>query len=374
MKNDGLLRVLRPADFRKAGRIYRNGTELIDFSSNDYLGLAGHPELKKASKKAIERFGAGSSASRLLSGDLKIHHELEEKTALFKGKRRALVFNSGYQANVGIISALCKTGDAVFCDKLSHASILDGVLLSGARLFRFRHNDTGHLESLLKKTRGKYKERLIVTESVFSMDGDIPPLEEMVRLKTGYGCRIMVDEAHATGIFGEDGSGLVAETGLVDDVDLIMGTFSKALGSFGAYAAGSTAIIEFLINTCRSFIYSTSLPASVIAADIAALRMVQTQPSRRKRVLENAAFFRAALQSKGFEVKGQSQIVPLITGRTQRTVELSKRLEAKGFWVLPIRPPTVPGGQGRLRFSLTYHHTKEILLNLIENIEKVGNV
>ena len=369
-KGKGLLRVLSPADSRSSGRIYRRRSELIDFSSNDYLGLADHPELKKASKKAIETLGTSSSASRLLSGDLAIHHELEEKTALFKGKESALVFNSGYQANVGIISALYKAGDAVFCDRLSHASILDGISLSGARLFRFLHNDAGHLESLLKKTAGKFKNSLIVTESIFSMDGDKPPLKEIVSLKEKYGCKIMADEAHATGIFGTDGSGVVAEQGLTDRVDLIMGTFSKALGSFGAYIAGSGKMIEYLINTCRSFIYSTALPPSVIAANIAALEIVAKEPFRRETLLENAAYFRSELKAKGFEVKGQSQIVPLILGDTQRAVALSKSLEEKGYEVLPIRPPTVPLGQSRLRFSLTCHHSKETLQELIEQISK----
>jgi len=368
-QSDGLLRVLRPTDLRRDGKIHQDGRVLFDFSSNDYLGLSGHCELKKAAKRAVEEFGTSSSASRLLSGDLKIHHELEEKTALFKGKESALVFNTGYQANVGIISALCETGDAVFCDRLSHASILDGILLSSARLFRFRHNDIGHLESLLEKSAGKFRNRLIVTESVFSMDGDRAPLKEMVGLKERYGCEIMVDEAHATGIFAKDGSGVVAEEGLTERVDLIMGTFSKALGSFGAYIACSKKIKEYLINTCRSFIYSTALPPCVIAADIAALEIVGKEPFRREALLENAAYFRGELERKGFEIKSQSQIVPLIVGGAEKAASMSERLMEKGYWALPIRPPTVPEGQSRLRFSLTCHHNKEVLQGLIEEID-----
>jgi len=373
-QSKGLLRVLRPADLRKDGKIHQNGRVLFDFSSNDYLGLAGHCELKKASKKATEKLGTGSGASRLLSGDLKIHHELEERTAQFKGKESALVFNSGYQANVGIISALYKSGDAVFCDKLSHASILDGILLSAARLFRFRHNDISHLESLLKKSEGKFRNRLIVTESVFSMDGDRAPLKEMVGLKEKYGCEIMVDEAHATGIFGKDGSGVVAEECLVERVDLLMGTFSKALGSFGAYIACSKSIKEYLINMCRSFIYSTALPPCVVAANIAALEIVGKESFRREALLANAAYFRSELERKGFEIQSQSQIVPLIVGDAEKATAMSEHLIDKGYLALAIRPPTVPQGGSRLRFSLSWHHNKQVLQDLTNQIGKVDDV
>jgi 8-amino-7-oxononanoate synthase len=373
-KQDGLFRVLKPAALRSEGRIHRDGKKLFDFSSNDYLALSSHPLLKEAAIKATEKFGTGSSASRLLSGDLHIHHELEEKTAAFKGKENALVFNSGYQANVGIISALYKAGDAVFSDKLNHASILDGISLSAARIFRFRHNDSDHLESLLKKQAAKFKNRLIVTESIFSMDGDRPPLKELILLKEKFGCEIMVDEAHATGIFGKNGSGVVDELGMVDKVDFIMGTFSKALGSFGAYIAASKKTIDYLINTSRSFIYSTALPPSVIAANIAALTLLKKEPFRRKTLLENAAYFRSRLTKKGLQIKGSSQIVPLIVGDSDTALRLSSLLREAGYWSLPIRPPTVQPGQSRLRFSLTYHHSKKLLHDLAEKIGELLNV
>jgi 8-amino-7-oxononanoate synthase len=369
-KEEGLFRVLRAAERREGGRIYRDGRELVDFASNDYLGLSSHPKLKEASRKAVEEFGTSCSASRLLSGDLRIHHELEKKIALLKGKESALVFNSGYQANVGIISSLYKKGDAIFSDRLNHSSILDGILLSGAKLFRFRHNDANHLELLLKKQADKFENRLIVTETIFSMDGDRAPLKEIVELKERYGCEVMVDEAHATGIFGKDGSGVVAEEGLADRIDLIMGTFGKALGSFGAYIAGSKKMIEYLVNTCRSFIYSTALPPCVVAANLAALELVKDEPFRRKTLLENATFFRGELETRGLEVRGVSQIVPLIVKDVDKAVTLSSRLLEKGYWVLPIRPPTVPVGQSRLRFSLSYCHEKEILQDVIEETSK----
>lgn len=363
-----LLRVLRPANFRKEGKIYFKDKEYIDFSSNDYLGLSSHSELKNATKKAAEKFGTSASASRLLSGDLEIHHRLEKETAAFKGKESALVFNSGYQANVGIISSLYKKGDAIFSDRLNHASIIDGILLSGARFFRFHHNDLEHLESLLKTERHNFKNSLIITETIFSMDGDRPLLKKLVNLKERYNCEIMVDEAHATGIFGKNGSGVVEEEGLTDKIDFIMGTFSKALGSFGAYLACSKRIKDYLINSCRSFIYSTALPPSVIAVNLASLDLIKKEPFRRKRLLKTADYFRNELQRKGLKTKSPSQIIPLIIGDSQKAIKISQRLQKKGYWIRPIRPPTVPAGESRLRFSLTYHHTKDILERFIDVI------
>ncbi|MDD5457892.1 MAG: 8-amino-7-oxononanoate synthase [Phycisphaerae bacterium] len=371
---DGLLRVLRPADLRQNGKLYRDNREFFDFSSNDYLGLSEHPQLKIAATKAIEKYGTGSCASRLLNGNFNIHHELEEKTASFKDKESALVYNCGYQANVGIISAICNSSDAVFCDKLSHASILDGISLSGARMFRFRHNDIEHLESLLKKSSGKFENRLIITESIFSMDGDRAPLKEIVSLKEKYDCKIMVDEAHATGVFGKTGSGVVGEEGLNEKVDFVMGTFSKALGSFGAYLACAKKMKEYLINTSRSFIYSTALPPSVIAANIAALEVVRKESFRRETLLENAAYFRSELEKKGFQSASESQIVPLVISDASKTVKMSNTLGQNGYIVGAIRPPTVPEGQSRLRISLTYYHNKEILNSFIEKISDAANV
>ena len=365
---EGLLRKLRPISARHKGIICFDRKEYIDFSSNDYLGLSHHPRLIEESKKAIDKFGTSSSASRLMSGDFELHHQLEEKTSRFKNKEAALVFNSGYQANLGIISALYGKADCIFSDRLNHASILDGILLSGARFFRFQHNDVGHLKSLLRKERNKFHKALIVTETIFSMDGDRAPLKELVRLKERYNCAIMVDEAHATGIYGRQGAGVVQDEGLEKRVDFIMGTFSKALGGFGAYLAASKKIVQYLINTCRSFIYSTALPPSVIVSDLVGLELARKEPQRRHALLECAEFFRSGLRENGFEVKGNSQIVPLIVGENSRTVKLAKRLQKRGYWVLPIRPPTVPQGQARLRFSLTFWHSREILQRLMDEI------
>ncbi len=372
-KEKGDFRVLRPARFRKEGKIYFKDRSFIDFSSNDYLGLSGHPKIKEAAEKTITTLGTGSSASRLLSGDLDIHHKLEKRIASFKEKEDALIFNSGYQANVGIISSLLKKGDAIFSDKLNHASIIDGMLLSGAKIFRFRHNDIEHLEFLLKNHRNNYKETLIVTETIFSMEGDRPPLEEIASLKERYTSMLMVDEAHATGVFGEKGKGVVEEMNLAGRIELIMGTFSKALGSFGAYVACSSELKDYFVNSARSFIYSTSLPPSVIGANLASLDLIEEEPFRRSRLLCNSDYFRRELGKKGLSTRGASQIVPVIFD-SQRVVKISRDLQKKGYWVLPIRPPTVPEGEARLRFSLTYHHTKDILGKLIDDISKVSHV
>lgn len=366
-----LLRKLKPASQRKDGKITIRGKEYFDFSSNDYLGISNHPKIIEATREAVAKYGTSAAASRLLSGDLDIFHNLEKELAKFKGKESALILNSGYQANVGIIKALIGKGDAVFSDKLSHASIVDGILLSGAQLFRYHHNDVKHLEMLLKKYRNKYRRALIITESVFSMDGDFPPLKEIVTLKNQHHCTLMVDEAHATGIFGKNGSGKIEEENLIDQIDVSMGTFGKALGSFGAYVAASKTLTQYLINTCRSFIYSTALPPSVIAANLASLAVIKNEPERRQSLLKNAKYFRDQLSAGGLKVKGESQIVPLIVGDAAKCVALSKKLIDAGYWVLPIRPPTVPNGEARLRFSLTYHHSPEVLEKLIEEIKNV---
>ena len=368
---DGLLRKLRPASGRKNGQIYFDGKKYVDLSSNDYLGLTGHPKLIEAAKKALDEFGAGTGASRLLSGDLNIHHRLEESIACFKNKKAALVFNSGYQANVGIFNSLYGKDDVIFSDRLNHASIVDGILLSRAKVFRFRHNDLNDLDDILKNRRGKFKKALIVTETIFSMDGDRPPLKELVNLKERYDCHMMVDEAHATGVYGKNGSGVVEEEGLSDRVDIIMGTFSKALGSFGAYIAASKEIIDYLINTCRSFIYSTSLPPAVTACNLASLEVIKEEPYRRERLLKNARYFRGMLKNALFETRGSSQIIPVIIGDSRNTGRIAKELQAKGWWVLPIRPPTVPKIEARLRFSLNFHHNSENLQKLTEDFSHV---
>lgn len=364
------LRQLRPVQQRQPGRLLREDRDLLDFSANDYLGLSQHPRLREAAIKALQQWGTGSAASRLLSGTLALHRDLEEAVAAFKHKPAALVFNSGYQANVGLLSGLCDKGDIVLADRLSHASLLDGLVLSGARWHRFRHNDMGHLETLLKRHGAQW----VITESVFSMDGDLAPLNDLVTLAKRHGARILVDEAHATGIFGNDGAGRVSELGLSDQVDLVMGTFSKALGSFGAYVACDAMLRDLLINLSRSFIYSTSLPPAVIAANQAALEVVHDEPQRRTRLLQLAADLRAALQQRHCEVVGESQIVPWVLGEDEAVVRVSGQLEERGLCVPAIRPPTVSPGQARLRISLSAAHSGTDLRTLLDAIDEVTHV
>jgi len=361
-----LLRRLSPSASRAPAVAVRGGREYVDFSSNDYLGLSSHPALVRAAKEALDRYGVGAGASRLMSGDLAIHHELEAAVAEFKGSEAALVFNSGYQANTGIVPALFGRRDGVFADQLCHASQLDGALLSRAKLVRFRHNDPDHLSHLLGKHRAGFGRALVMTESVFSMDGDRAPVGALLEASRRHRCLLMVDEAHATGVFGPQGRGCVEAEGLAGQVDLVMGTFSKALGGFGAYLAAARTVVECLVNAARSFIYTTALPPAVIAADLAALRLCLAGETRGEELLRRSAAFREALRAKGWTVGGESQIVPVTVGESARAVALSKALAERGYLALPVRPPTVPEGGARLRFSLTAAHTDRQLSGVVE--------
>ncbi len=354
------LRSLRPVIRRGKGRITLAGDgdrELLDFSSNDYLALAEHPALIAAAQQALSRFGAGSGAARLMSGDLAVHHQLEEAVARLKGKEAALTFGSGYMANIGIIPALVDRHDLIFSDRLNHASIHDGCRLSGARLVRFRHNDLNHLEDLLKEKRGRGS-ALIVVESIYSMDGDRCPLRELVELKERFGCLLMVDEAHATGVFGQNGGGVIEEDGVSGGVDLAMGTFGKALGSYGAYVAGNREMIDYLVNRARSFIFSTALPPAVAAASLAAVRLIRQEPDLRHELHEKITCFKALLRTGGCGADlGPSQIIPILIGESGAALHKADLLRKQGIFATAVRPPTVPDGTARLRFSITRHHS-----------------
>lgn len=358
---DNRYRRLQTVVERLDGRVVladRDDQPLLDFSSNDYLALSQHPDLIKAGREALERYGAGVGAARLMSGDLTLFHQLERETADLKGCAAALLFGSGYMANVGMIPALIGRGDVVFTDRLDHASIYDGCRLAGARLLRFRHNDLEHLESLLNKERGT-GQALVVVESLYSMDGDIAPLVELVDLKKRHACMLMVDEAHATGIFGDQGGGLIQAAGLEGEVDVVMGTFGKALGSYGAYVAGSKTLRDYLINRARSFIYSTGLPPAVVGASLAAVRLVRGRPDLRKQLAENAAYFKECLKMEGLVgTPGPSQIVPIMVGDGGVALSLAEECCRLGLFATAVRPPTVPEGAARVRFSVTVHHQK----------------
>lgn len=376
-RQSGNFRQLTPVKRMPDGTLQLAGdTEkavLHDFSSNDYLALSLHPDLIAASRKYLEMAGAGAGAARLMSGDLTVYHELEKKIAELKGQEAALLFGSGYLANCGIIPALLGRQDVVFCDRLNHASIYDGCRLSRARLVRFHHNDLNHLEDMLKSRRGK-GEALIVVESIYSMDGDRSPLKELVSLKEKYGCLLMVDEAHATGLFGPNGGGVIEEEGLSSHVDLAMGTFGKALGSYGAYVAASGSMIDFLVNRARSFIYSTALPPAVVGASLAAIKIIQKQPELRQKLFAKVDLFKSILRQGGLDGLGSSQIVPVLIGESSTAVYLAEKLRRENIFATAVRPPTVPEGTARLRFSITLHHKNDVLkktaATLLEILEK----
>ncbi len=355
-------------DVLPGGKVRLGGRVLLNLSSNDYLGLAQDPRLVAAAKAAADRWGTGAGASRLVAGHLALHQEVEAQLAAFKGTPAAAIFSTGYMANLGAISALVGPGDAVFCDKLNHASIYDGIKLSGAALQRFPHRDLTRLEKLLQEKQG-CKRRLIITDSVFSVDGDLAPLKELVVLKERYGAALMIDEAHATGVLGPGGAGLAESLGLTERIEIHMGTFSKALGSLGGYVTGERRLIDYLHNRARSFIYSTALAPPVLGAIAAALEIVAQEPERRTYLQEEAEKFRQGLLAAGLDTLGsQTQIVPVLVGENGRTLEFAARLRQQGLMAVALRPPTVPPGKARVRFSLSAAQDREDLRRALDTI------
>lgn len=354
------------------GWITMEGRRLLNLSSNNYLGLANSRLLREEAGEWLQRFGASASASRLVVGNLSLHQTVEEKIAAFQGAEAAILYNTGYMANVGVISALMNKGDFILSDKLNHASIVDGIMLSGAEFRRYPHGDLNRLEDLLKKSSARNK-KLIVTDSVFSVDGDIAPLKEIVELKERFGAILMIDEAHGSGVFGENRRGVAEMLGVEEAVEVHMGTFSKALGSYGAYVCGSMKLVEYLVNRSRSFIYSTSLPPAVLGANLAAIRVVAETPELSQKVLENAAYLRQNLNRLGFNtLASASQIIPLLVGDNRKAVEFASLLFKKGVMAVAIRPPTVPPKTARLRLSVTAEHRCEDLDFAISCLNEVG--
>ncbi|HTK36497.1 MAG TPA: 8-amino-7-oxononanoate synthase [Caulobacteraceae bacterium] len=366
----GMRRRLRPLVPAGPGRVRLDGRELINFASNDYLGLSRHPALIARAGEWTERFGAGAGASRLVTGTLEAHAAVEARVAAAKGQEAALIFASGWQLNAGVIPALLAAGEGealVFTDKLVHASLHHGCAAAGVRQVRFRHNDLDHLESLLE-TRGDEKaRRFILTESVFSMDGDRADVEGLAALADRYGAFLYLDEAHATGVLGPGGMGL---SGLAPgQVDLVMGTFSKALGGFGAYVAGSRALCDYLVNTCSAFIYTTAPPPAVLGAIDAALDLVPTMDAERAALAAASDRLRSILAELELSTAASTtQIVPAIVGHADAATALSAELEAAGFLAPAIRPPTVPTGTSRIRFALSAAHTPDDLDRLVEGL------
>lgn len=374
LERQGLYRRVQTIASASGGKVTIDGTEALLFCSNDYLGLSSHPLLAGRSIDAVRRFGTSSGASRLVSGTMTLHTDLEDEIARFKRKERAILFNSGYAANTGIISSLVGSGDVVFSDRLNHASIVDGSILSRARLLRYRHGDMDHLRDLLRLHRGNGR-ALIVSDGVFSMDGDLAPFHDLVQLKEEFDALLMIDDAHGTGVMGEGGRGSSFAAGLDDKIDIQMGTFGKALGSYGAYAAASETIIEYLINRARSFIFSTSLPPAVVAASSAALRIVLSPEGDRlrERLWSNVRRFVSCLEAAGFGTSpSTSQIIPVMVGDQNVTMEFAKRLFQRGIFVQGIRPPTVPRGTSRLRCTVMAVHSDADIDRAAEALITVG--
>ena len=372
VKENGLYRRLRAVEGAQDAAIVLEGQEVLLFSSNNYLGLANHPALKQAAQEAIERYGCGSGASRLISGSMDVHHELEHRLATLKKTESALVFPTGYHANIGVLSALMGPDDTILSDSLNHASIIDGCRLSRADIRVYRHADTAHLGELLKKCPAT-GQRLIVTDSVFSMDGDLAPLAEIVGLARQYDAWVMVDEAHATGVFGPHGGGLVEELGLTGQVDIQMGTLGKALGCMGAFVAGSHELIDWLVNQARSFIYTTAIPPAIAAAVLAALDIVEQEPERRQRLWDNTTFLSDGLCSLGYTLGAtRSQILPVIIGEARATMAVAQAILQRGVFAHGIRPPTVPEGTSRIRVTPMATHTQDHLSRTLDAFAAAG--
>jgi glycine C-acetyltransferase len=373
LRAEGLYRSMRVITGAQRSRVELDGKEVLLLCSNNYLGLADHPALKRAAVEGAA-FGTGSGASRLVSGTMELHDRLEARIACFKGTERALLFNSGYAANTGIISALVGRGDAIFSDRLNHASIVDGAQLSRAGFYRYPHRDMAVLERMLEERGGKGR-RLIVTDGVFSMDGDMAPLERLVQLAKRHNALLMVDDAHGSGVLGESGRGSAELCGVMDGIDIHMGTLGKGFGSFGAYAAASGEICDYLVNKARSFIFSTSLPPAVLAASLAAIDLVDSPEGAqlRDRLAANVTHFKKRLTAAGFQTMGsETQIVPIFVGPAKATMEYSRQLLEQGLFVQGIRPPTVPAGSCRLRCTIMATHMEEELEQAVDTITSVG--
>ena len=346
-----------------------DGRELINFCSNDYLGLASHPEVAAAFKSGVDRYGVGSGSAHLICGHSAAHHALEEELAAFTGRDRALLFSTGYMANLGVISALLGRNDTVLEDRLNHASLLDGGLLSRARFQRYRHADVEDLQAKLANRSGK---TMIVSDGVFSMDGDLAPLPTMAELAESYQAGLLIDDAHGFGVLGNSGGGVVEHFGLSqNDVPILIGTLGKAFGTFGAFVAGSEDLIEMLIQKARTYVFTTALPAAVAEATRASLRLLQAESWRRDRLRILIARFRSGAEQQGLRLMdSMTAIQPILIGDSGQAVAASQRLLEQGFWVSAIRPPTVPAGSARLRITFSANHSEQQVDALLEALGK----
>lgn len=373
IEEKGLTRTLRAFDLINKEQDNTDDINILNMSSNDYLNLSTRIDLKSASITAVEGFGCGATASRLVSGNLSIHNQLEKELAKLVGNETSLVFGSGFLANIGVLNAIAGRNDLIFADKLNHASLIDGMLLSGAKCQRYRHNDMLHLEKLLKKSSCS-GHKIIVSDSLFSMDGDIAPLNELIELAEKYNAILIIDEAHAVGVFGQ-GGGLCKELGLNGKPDIILGTLSKAFGGYGGFAVCSEVIKKFLINRARSFIYSTGLPPACIGSALEAIKLISADFDLGRSLLTKSRKFHTYLVELGFNMPGfESQILPIHVGDNNKAVKLSQLLlDRYGILGIAIRPPTVPVGTARLRLTVTLAHSDEELKRVADSIKKCSD-
>ncbi len=371
LKSLGLFREMKRIDSTNGPTVIIDGKEMVLLSSNNYLGLANHPEIKEAQIKAVEEFGTGSGASRLISGNMILHEKLEEKIAKFKDTESAIVFATGYMANVGVISSLIGEGDLVICDKLNHASIIDGARLGRGDLRVYPHKNLERLEDILKKAVS-YRRKLLITDGVFSMDGDIAPLPELIEICKKYDALLMLDDAHATGVLGERGKGTCEYFGIKEGVHIQMGTFSKAFGNLGGYVAGSRTLIEYIRNKARSFIYSTALPPAVVSGSVKAIEIVERDLTLKDKLWSNIKRFSDALVELGFDIMDtKTQIIPVWIGDASSTMEASEILLKNNIFAPGIRPPTVAKTKCRIRTSLMATHTQEHIDRAIEAFRRI---
>jgi 8-amino-7-oxononanoate synthase len=371
IKESGLYRNLTAVENAQDTHIVIEGKTYLSFCSNNYLGLANHPSVVAAVKDAVELYGWGAGASRLVSGNMTLHKTLENEISKFKKKDAAIVFPTGYMANLGVITSLVSNGDLVICDKLNHASIIDGCRLSGADFRVYAHCNMEKLENILKKS-AKYNCKLIVTDSVFSMDGDLAPLPDLVKIAAKYNAMLMVDEAHGTGVFGGNGRGVVEHYNLSNEVYVVMGTLSKAIGSLGGYVSGDSDLISYLRNKARTFMYTTALPPAVCAASIAGIKLIQEDPSMRVSLWNNVRFIKDKLNSLNINtISSESQIIPILIGDAKKAVKVSKLLYENGILIPAIRPPTVPANSSRLRMTVMSSHTKQDLERLSQTLSDI---
>lgn len=346
-----------------------DGRQVVNFCSNDYLGLANHPEVIAAFKRGVDQYGVGSGSAHLICGHSHAHHALEDELAAFTGRQRALLFSTGYMANLGAISALVGRGDSVLEDRLNHASLLDGGLLSGARFQRYQHNQLDDLQARLAISNGK---ALIVSDGVFSMDGDLALLPDLVNLAEQHGAGLLIDDAHGFGVLGVNGGGVVEHFGLSQQqVPILMGTLGKAFGTFGAFIAGSDALIEYLIQKARTYVFTTAMPAAVAEATRVSLHLLQQEAWRRQHLQVLISRFRAGAEQQGLQLMASATAIqPIILGDSENALLASQRLLAQGFWVSAIRPPTVPVGTARLRITFSSLHTEQQVDALLEALPK----